>query len=163
MTQATIRTASLRLSGVLRTRNLKIAVAESCTGGLVAAALIALPGASDLIGEAYIVYADEAKIRILGIDPKLIETRGAVSVECAGEMAKNLEKLAKCDVALSVTGIAGPTGETASAPVGTVCFGISYHGKTITHRERFFGDRNEVQNQAVAYILEKVAARIENE
>ncbi len=162
MTKTKIRTAAIRLSGILRARNLKIAIAESCTGGLVAAAVIALPGASDIIGEAYVVYSDAAKTRILGIDPMLLETRGAVSIECAGEMARNLEKLAKTDVSLSITGFAGPTGETVSAPVGTVCFGISWQGRVTTYQRRFSGDRNQVQDQAVVFILEQAVATIEN-
>ncbi|MFH0992902.1 MAG: CinA family protein [bacterium] len=162
MTQAMIRRISARLSAALRTRNMRIAIAESCTGGRVAAAIIALPGASDIIDEAYVVYADKAKTRILGIDPLLIENEGVVSVVCAGEMARNLEKLVRCDVAVSVTGYAGPTGGTVKAPVGTVCFGIAYRGGLTTYRERFNGNREAVQKQAVAFILEKTVSVIEN-
>jgi len=148
-----IRLKAERLIRILRERGLSVATAESCTGGLVAGAITAIPGASDVFREAYVVYSDEAKMRVLGVLPETLERHGAVSGECAGEMAGNLEKLARCDLALSVTGFAGPTGGTAAAPIGTVWFGIAFRGNVGTFVERLDGTRDEIRGKAVLRLL----------
>jgi len=148
-----IRMKAQRLTRILKTNGWTVATAESVTGGLVAAAITAIPGASEVFREGYVVYADEAKARTLNVRLDTLEKHGAVSGECAGEMAENLEKLAQCDLALSVTGFAGPTGGTANAPIGTVWFGASFHGRTATHVERIAGDRDEVRRAATLKLL----------
>jgi PncC family amidohydrolase len=142
-----------RLTRILKTNGWTVATAESMTGGLVAAAITAVPGASEVFREGYVVYADEAKANRLNVRPMTLEKHGAVSSECAGEMAENLEKLAQCDLALSITGFAGPTGGTADAPIGTVWFGSSFHGRIATRVERIPGDRDEVRRTATLKLL----------
>jgi PncC family amidohydrolase len=149
------RTVASDLYRELKERGWTVSVAESCTGGLVAAAITAVPGASAVFREAYVVYSDEAKAEILGVDRTILTTKGSVSEECAGEMARNLEKLAKCDIALSVTGYAGPTGGTDADPLGTVWFGIAVKGRLTTFGERFSGNRGAVRRKACGRLLEK--------
>lgn len=148
-----IRLKAERLIRILKTNGWTVATAESMTGGLVAAAITAVPGASEVFREGFVVYADEAKTSRLNVHPSTLDTYGSVSGESAGEMAENLEKLAKCDLALSITGFAGPTGGTTAAPIGTVWFGASFHGKTVTRVERIPGDRDEVRKTATLKLL----------
>lgn len=148
-----IRLKAERLIKMLRERGQSVAVAESCTGGLLAGAITAVPGASDVFREAYVTYSDEAKSRVLGVSSETLSKHGSVSGECAGEMARNLEKLTHCDLALSITGYAGPTGGTDAAPLGTVWFGVSRAGRTETFVERFEGTRDEIRSKAVLRVL----------
>ncbi|MFA5007213.1 MAG: CinA family protein [Candidatus Izemoplasmatales bacterium] len=148
-----IRLKAERLVRLLRARDQRVATAESCTGGLVAGAITAVPGASDVFGEGYVTYSDEVKARVLGVLPETLANHGSVSGECAGEMARNLEKLTHCDLALAITGYAGPTGGTDASPIGTVWFGVSRVGRTETFVERFEGTRDEIRERAVLRIL----------
>ena len=100
----------------------KVALAESCTGGLVAAALTEIPGSSAVLDRGYVTYSNEAKMEMLGVPADIIETFGAVSVACAWAMAKGALDRSKADVAVAISGIAGPGGGTALKPVGTVVF-----------------------------------------
>ncbi len=110
------------LTHKLQAKRLKIATAESCTGGLIAAALTELAGSSSWFERGFITYSNLAKLELLGIDPKLIKDYGAVSEEVARAMVLGALKNSKADLALAVTGIAGPTGGTLEKPIGTVCF-----------------------------------------
>jgi nicotinamide-nucleotide amidase len=122
-----------------RARGLKIATAESCTGGLVAGALTAIAGSSDVVDRGFVTYSNEAKAEMLGVDPRLIAAYGAVSPETAEAMAKGALANARADLAVAVTGIAGPGGGSAQKPVGLVYFGTaSASGSSVV--EARFGD-----------------------
>ncbi|HAQ55955.1 MAG TPA: damage-inducible protein CinA [Acholeplasmatales bacterium] len=148
-----IRLKAERLIRILKTNGWTVSTAESCTGGLVAAAITAVPGASAVFYEGVVVYSDEAKTSLLNVASETLFKRGSISEECAGEMAENLEKLAKCDLALSVTGFAGPTGGTPTAPIGTVWFAARFHGRTVTRVEHIPGDRDDVRRIATLKLL----------
>jgi nicotinamide-nucleotide amidase len=126
-----------------RQLNLKIAVAESCTGGLIAACLTAIPGSSDVFERGFVTYSNQAKSEMLGVRPELIATHGAVSIEVAAAMAQGALTHSHADVAVSVTGIAGPGGGSLHKPVGTVCFGQASAG--FSHADRIvFPDQGRV-------------------
>lgn len=147
-----------------RQRQLKIAVAESCTGGLIAACLTAIPGSSDVFERGFVTYSNEAKIEMLGVRPDLIAAHGAVSMEVAAAMAQGALTHSHADVAVSVTGIAGPGGGTPQKPVGTVCFGQAATG--FVHADRVvFADqgrnaiRNDALDHALSLLLETITAK----
>ena len=140
----------------------RITFAESCTGGLLAASLVALPSASLVLNESYVTYANQSKTDLCGVCPKTLEAYGAVSLQTAKEMAEGAAERAKADVAVAVSGIAGPDGGTDTKPVGTVCFGFYIKGKeTVTEVVRF-GDlgRNNVRQAAVDYAWKRLAELI---
>jgi PncC family amidohydrolase len=128
------------LQRVLHKRKLTIAVAESCTGGLVAAALTDLPGSSEYFLGGVVTYANEAKMALLGVDQGVISRHGAVSRQVASQMAIGARRLFGSDVAVSVTGIAGPTAE-GDKPVGLTYVGATYRDKTLVRRHRWNGGR----------------------
>lgn len=129
----------------------KLATAESCTGGLLAGALTDIPGASSVLERGYICYSNEAKIDMLGVQPDTLQTCGAVSDRTAEEMAQGALKFSKADVALSVTGIAGPDGGSPEKPVGLVCFGLTTRVGILMHYKCLFkGDRALIRMQSVA-------------
>ncbi len=131
-------------------RELSLALAESCTGGMIAAELTGVPGASAVFRGSAVTYADNAKTDMLGVDPQTIETHGAVSAETAADMAAGVRRLLDADLALAVTGIAGPGGGDARKPVGTVWFAVDTRERTsVTHRA-FAGDRAVVRARATA-------------
>jgi len=127
---------------------LKLAVAESCTGGLVAAALVAVPGVSDALVEGWVTYSNEAKVRRLGVPAELIEKVGAVSAEVACAMAEGARRESGADVALAVTGIAGPGGGTPEKPVGLVHFAVASEAGVEPAEHRFRGERDYVRRRA---------------
>ncbi len=127
---------------------LKLAVAESCTGGLVTAAIVAVPGASDALVESWVTYSNEAKVRRLGVPAELIEKRGAVSSEVARAMAEGARSESGADVTLAVTGIAGPGGGTPEKPVGLVQFAVATADGTEAAERRFNGSRDVVRRRA---------------
>ncbi|MBR3646196.1 MAG: CinA family protein [Lachnospiraceae bacterium] len=133
----------------LKNKNLTISTAESCTGGLVAATIVNVSGASDVFNEGYVTYANEAKNRILGVDNEVLNTVGAVSAKTAKMMAKGCARNAHADIGISTTGIAGPGGGTKEKPVGLVYIGCYYKGKEIAVKNIFEGDRTTVRNSAV--------------
>lgn len=133
----------------LKKRNLKITTAESCTGGLIAATLVNVSGASCVLEEGYITYANEAKKKILGVEEEALRQYGAVSRQVAFQMAQGAAKAAGADAALSATGIAGPDGGTSEKPVGLVYIGCYFLGKTYVKENHFKGDRMEVRRQTV--------------
>lgn len=122
-----------------RAAKLMIATAESCTGGLVAALLTEVPGSSAVLERGFVTYSNVAKAELLGIDPLLIERHGAVSEAVAEAMAVGAVRAAHAQIAVSVTGVAGPGGGSEMKPVGLVHFGGAM-GDTLLHREERFGD-----------------------
>lgn len=140
----------------LNEHNMMITTVESCTGGLIAARLVNVSGASNVFSEGYITYSEEAKAKMVGVNPETIKKYNVVSEEVAYEMASGGAKTANADVAVSVTGVAGPLGGTKDIPVGTVCIGVYYKNKVITEKFLLNGDRLQVRNQAVDKALEMV-------
>jgi nicotinamide-nucleotide amidase len=129
-----------RIIAKLRAAHLKVATAESCTGGLVAGAITSIAGSSDVFDQGFVTYANSAKTAMVGVDAKLIRKHGAVSAEVAHAMAEGGLKAAAADVAVAVTGVAGPGGGTPEKPVGLVFIGIASR-KAATDVQRFeFGD-----------------------
>lgn len=142
-------------------RNLTITTCESCTGGLIASRIVDISGSSAILNEAYVTYAASSKVSLVGVDKNIIEQYGVVSEETAYEMALKASIKAKSDLAISATGIAGPTGGDTNNPVGTVCFGFKVLDKIYTKKVIFKNlGRNIVREQAVdyaiSYMLEKV-------
>ncbi len=133
---------------------ISLACAESCTGGLVGAAITAVPGASSVFLGSAVCYSNDAKIGLLGVERDVIENRGAVSEECALEMAAGARKVFGADAAVSVTGIAGPDGGTEAKPVGTVCFGISCRSGGRAFTRNLAGDRAHIRRWSTAIALE---------
>jgi len=132
---------------------LTLATAESCTGGLLAAAITGVPGASAVFGLGLVTYSNAAKAAQLGVDEALLAAKGAVSEEVALAMADGVRRLAGADFAVAITGIAGPDGGTAEKPVGTVWFGLSGASGVSAHHRLFTGDRDAVRAASVAFAL----------
>ena len=151
-----------RLLDLLSKHHLKIATAESCTGGLVAGVLCDISGISAHFEEGYITYSEEAKIKNLGVQSETIEHYGVVSCEVAEEMAMGAAERADADCAVATTGIAGPTGGTDENPVGTVCFACVVKNQVLTERMIFEGTRMEIRMQAAAYAIEMLCDYIES-
>jgi nicotinamide-nucleotide amidase len=140
-----------RLLDECRQAGVRLATAESCTGGLIAAALTAIAGSSDVVERGFVTYSNEAKTEILGVDAATIERHGAVSEAVALAMAEGALAHSRADIAVSVTGIAGPGGATATKPVGLVHLGCARRGRaTVLERRIFAGDRAAVREQSVA-------------
>lgn len=138
---------------LLREHHLTITTAESCTGGLIAGTLINVAGVSEYLKEAYITYSDEAKEKLLGVDPKIIETYTVVSRETAEAMACGGAKAAGSNICVSATGIAGPDGGSLDQPVGLVYIGCAINDEVSAKRFVFEGDRQTVRKHAVTEAL----------
>ena len=149
------------LLDLLEKYNLKIATAESCTGGLVSGVLCDIAGISKYFEEGFITYSEAAKIKNLGVLPETLESYGVVSCEVAEEMAIGACKSANANCAVATTGIAGPTGGTEENPVGTVCFACVVKDQVLTERMIFEGTRMEIRMQAAMYALEMLCDYIE--
>lgn len=142
-----------------RAEGRRIAVAESCTGGMVCAALTAIAGSSDTLDGGFVTYSNEAKMKMLGIDSNIIETFGAVSIATAWAMAQGALEHSQADIAVAITGIAGPDGGSEKKPVGTVVFARARRGadpETVIADQRQFGDigRGPIRIQAALVALE---------
>ena len=146
------------LAEILLSRNWTVSLAESCTGGLVSATLTELAGSSEWFERGYITYSNEAKTECLEVPARLIESHGAVSELVAKAMAEGARINSGSDVAISITGIAGPSGGTAEKPVGTVCFGWATENQTLTKTMHFNGDRQAVRQQATEFALTELIA-----
>jgi|ETNmetMinimDraft_8_1059916.scaffolds.fasta_scaffold00037_26 nicotinamide-nucleotide amidase len=144
------------LAKLLVDGDLKISVAESCTGGALACALTSISGASSYFDRGYIVYSDEAKIDMLKVDSQAISSEGAVSEAVAFAMVKGAVSQSGSDVAVAITGIAGPTGGTKAKPIGTVCFGFCVKGGLSTSMQSFQGTREEIVYQSVDFALNRL-------
>ena len=138
-----------KLFEFLKLNNLSISTAESCTGGMIAAAITNVSGASAFFGTGVVTYSNEAKMKLIGVNKETLEKYGAVSEQTAAEMAEGVLKLGESDVSVAVTGIAGPTGGTAEKPVGLVYIGVSGKYGTFVYKNIFNGNRDEVRKQTV--------------
>jgi nicotinamide-nucleotide amidase len=144
-----------------RRAGLKLATAESCTGGLVAATLTAIPGSSDVVERGFATYSNEAKERMLGVPRVMLLSYGAVSEPVARAMAEGALAESLADVSVSITGVAGPGGGSADKPVGLVHFGCARRGRpTVTARHMLPGDRDAVRAGAVETALAMLADAI---
>ena len=148
----------------LRERGMTVGTAESCTAGMIASRIADIPGSSDVLVGGIVSYANSIKENVLGVRSDILRTYGAVSEECAAAMAMGARRRLGCDIAVSVTGIAGPGGGTPEKPVGTVCFGISDADGTETETVHFgaMSDRGRVRRMTTSYALMKILKRIQN-
>ncbi len=145
------------LADVLRARGWKLVTAESCTGGLIAAGCTALAGSSDWFERGFVSYANEAKSELLGVDPALISLHGAVSGPVAAAMAAGAVAHSHAQVAVAVTGVAGPGGGSADKPVGTVWFGFGVPGRDVVAQGMWFdGDRAAVRAATVCHARRRI-------
>lgn len=142
-----------QISATLLARGWMLATAESCTGGLIAAACTDLAGSSQWFERGFVSYSNEAKAELLGVPASLIEQHGAVSEPVARAMAEGALTHSRAQASVAVTGIAGPTGGSADKPVGTVWFGWCMAGRTHSELQRFAGDRAAVRAATLAHAL----------
>jgi nicotinamide-nucleotide amidase len=142
-----------RVGRLLEAKGLLLATAESCTGGGVSQAITAIPGSTGWFECGFVTYSNASKTEMLDVPATLIAQFGSVSEEVAGAMAEGAVANSNADIAVSTTGIAGPTGAVPGKPVGTVCFGWSRGKTTYSERLVFSGDRHAVREQAVAHAL----------
>ena len=150
------------LLAACRERHIRLATAESCTGGLIAAVLTAIADSSDIFDRGFVPYSNEAKQDLLGVQMTMIQTHGAVSEEVAQAMAVGALSRSRATIAISVTGVAGPGGGNAEKPVGTICFGLAEKGKAaVSERRVFSGDRNGIREAAVGHIFAMIRSRVQ--
>jgi nicotinamide-nucleotide amidase len=150
------------LLAACRARGVRLATAESCTGGLIAAVLTAVAGASDVLDRAFVTYSNAAKHDMVGVPLDLIARCGAVSEDVARAMAEGALIRSRATIAVSVTGVAGPGGGSADKPVGLVCFGLVRRGQPATSEQRIFpGDRTAVRIAAVVHALAMIRTCVE--
>jgi nicotinamide-nucleotide amidase len=144
-----------QLADGLKSRGWMFATAESCTGGLIAAACTSVSGSSDWFERGFVTYSNAAKTEMLGVDAALIAQHGAVSEVVARAMAHGAARFSQAQVAVAVTGVAGPTGGSPDKPVGTVWFGFFVQGILHSECQHFSGDRAHVREQTVLHALER--------
>jgi nicotinamide-nucleotide amidase len=150
------------LGAALKARGLKLALAESCTGGMMAAAITSVAGSSAWFDRGFVTYSNEAKIEMLGVLPETLEKHGAVSEETAIEMAQGCVSRSQSQLAGSITGIAGPDGGGVDKPVGTVCFAwVIQTSSTATSpvsvaTQLFTGNRQQIRQQATVYLMQQL-------
>src|ERR1700731_3538748 len=162
-----IRTAAKRVLELCRARGLRVATAESCTGGLVAAALTEIAGSSDVVDRGFVTYSNEAKAELLGVPLATLKRHGAVSAQTAKAMAVGALKKSRADIAVSITGIAGPGGGTRQKPVGLVHFAAAHRDGRRMARKRLYGDigrrrvrlRSVIEALALLQLLSRAARR----
>lgn len=156
----TVKKLVLETANRLKQGQLTLATAESCTGGGLSYWLTSLPGSSDWFDRGFITYSNTAKIDMLGVAAKTIETFGAVSAQTAKEMAEGALRYSKADISVAITGVAGPTGGTPEKPVGTVWIAWAKKGTASQAQVFLFpGDRQAIRLQAIAQALEKLLDR----
>ena len=142
------------LSLILRERHLKLATAESCTGGLIAAAITSLAGSSDIFDRGFVTYSNDSKMDMLGVSSNVLNNYGAVSKQCADLMVLGALDKSDADIAVSVTGIAGPSGGSEDKPVGLVYIAVCVKGKEpIITENHFTGSRDEIRQASVVKAL----------
>lgn len=149
-----------RAVALLRDRGLTVATAESCTGGMIAAAITDVAGASRVFGTGVVSYSCDCKMKLLGVSAATLETEGAVCAATAAQMAEGVRRVADAAVGVSVTGEAGPIA-AEQHPVGTVFIGLADAGGTITEQHHFDGDRAAVRRQAAEAVLSLLTRRLE--
>ncbi len=140
MLPSALQDEAARLLEAFRSRRIRIATAESCTGGLIAALLTEIPGSSDVLERGFVAYSNAAKIEMLGVPAHMIAAHGAVSEAVARAMAEGALRASQADVSIAVTGVAGPGGCSAAKPVGLVHLAAAHKGEATLHRECRFGD-----------------------
>lgn len=145
------------LLNAYKSRGLKLVTAESCTGGLISALLTEISGSSDVFECGFVTYSNESKIKLLRVDEKLIEQHGAVSEQVASAMAQGAIAKTGADVAVAVTGIAGPSGGTTEKPVGLVYIAVATKNKITCVKNIFSGSRDDVRLQSVGKALEMLS------
>ncbi|MEK6745659.1 MAG: CinA family protein [Pseudomonadota bacterium] len=145
------------LLNAYKSRGLKLVTAESCTGGLISALLTEISGSSDVFECGFVTYSNESKIKLLEVDEKLIEQHGAVSEQVASAMAQGAIAKTGADVAVAVTGIAGPSGGTTEKPVGLVYIAVATKNKITCVKNIFSGSRDDVRLQSVGKALEMLS------
>ncbi len=153
--QQQVSTLASKLGAILADKRLTITTAESCTGGGVSYALTDTSGSSRYIDRCFVTYSNEAKQALLGVTESTLQEHGAVSEQTVLEMCAGAAKAANADLAIAISGVAGPTGGSDEKPVGTVWFGLFLSGKQHTYHCVFTGNRAEVREQAVVFSLEK--------
>ena len=141
------------LSDLLISKGLTISVAESCTGGSLSSSLTSISGASSYFNCGFITYSNQSKIDMLGVSPESIEMYGAVSEKVAHEMVTGAGQRSHSNLAVSITGIAGPSGGSASKPVGMVCIGFFFDENVTTTTQFFSGSRSDIVSQIVTFAL----------
>ena len=145
----------IKLIYLLKKKRLKLAIAESCTGGMLASSITSVSGASKVFTMGLVTYSNQAKISILKVPKKIIQKHGAVSIQCCLSMVNNLSKISKGKVCVSITGIAGPSGGTKQKPVGLVYIGVKNGKKVIVSKSQFKNKgRSSIQKAAVKKSLE---------
>ena len=159
-TAADLRRLARRVLDLCRARRLRVATAESCTGGLVAGALTEIAGSSDVVDRGFVTYSNEAKEAMLGVPASVLKRHGAVSRETAAAMAKGALKNSLADIAVSITGIAGPGGGSKQKPVGLVYFAAARRGGRRLAARRLYGEigRSRVRALSVAQALSMIEA-----
>ena len=145
----------------LASQNLKVTCAESCTGGLLAATLTRLPGSSAWFDMGFVTYSNEAKQQLLNVNPTTLAHYGAVSEEVVREMALGALISSKADYALSISGIAGPSGGSEDKPVGLVWFGLASKKRIWAESKLFNGERDQIRAQAVQYAIQLLASKLD--
>ncbi len=162
MPHETLTTLAIIVGARLKARGLRLATAESCTGGWVAGAVTAIAGSSAWFDRGFVTYSNDAKMEMLGVSAATLEAFGAVSEQTAGEMAAGALAHSHAQLALSITGVAGPGGGSAEKPVGMVCFGWAGEGGApLVITRNFSGDRESVRRQSVICALQGVLERLE--
>jgi len=162
MSSDALATLAARVGAGLKAQGLMLATAESCTGGWVAKAVTAIAGSSDWFERGFVTYSNAAKQEMLGVSAGTLATHGAVSEQTAREMAAGALARSRAQVALAITGIAGPAGGSPDKPVGMVCFAWSrQNGAPVAQTRHFEGDRESVRRQAVLAALQGVLALLE--
>jgi nicotinamide-nucleotide amidase len=155
--------AEERLAAVLLEKGWMLAAAESCTGGLIAAACTELAGSSNWFERGFVTYSNEAKTELLDVEPALIAQHGAVSEVVARAMAFGAVRRSRAQVSVAVTGIAGPAGGSPAKPVGTVWFGYMVDGRLTSETLRFDGDRATVRAATVRHALDGLLLRLDED
>lgn len=145
---------AVKLIDALKAASQKIATVESCTGGMIASALVSVSGASEVFENGFITYSNEAKMRLVQVSEETLRLHTEVSAETAAEMAQGCAAAGQADLTVSVTGIAGPGGGSAERPVGLVYIGCYYRDRVRVQKYHFHGDREAVRTQATAAALQ---------
>ena len=144
-----------KIVSILKRKKLKLAIAESCTGGMLSSVITSVSGASKVFTMGLVTYSNQAKLSILKVPKKIIQKHGAVSIQCCLSMVNNLSKISKSKVCVSITGIAGPSGGTKQKPVGLVYIGVKNGKKVIVSKSQFKNrGRSSIQKATVKKSLE---------
>lgn len=151
-----------QLASLLLAKKIKLATAESCTGGLIAAACTDLAGSSDWFERGFVTYSNQAKTEMLGVASQLIATQGAVSEPVARAMAQGALQQSRAQVSIAVTGVAGPSGGSAEKPVGTVWFAWGMASGITSEVQHFAGDRAAVRDATVRHSLRRLCAIVKD-